>query len=347
MSLAFYYYSEDNMNAPFFNTLPSFIVKFANSSRLSGGDNAYKLLYGCQRAVGDPQCPAMHQETFSLFRHNNEDIGIILNNRVSASMTKRQKYECGTCVTKNVLVATKCKCPIGNKVTGSKIVCIHNLPLVYAVTFLLYDGFAQHLLIEAANRWDEDIENLVKSTEKSELRKCIRALMRTAGIEEENIDTYYSFSSFSKMLSEFNVGTEKCKLKFHPKPTRNEVMPLRFMSFKSNHKTNKERILSTGGNILLESADGDADVLLSGQNNVNEKNGLNLKVKVECNGLATKSESDNAVNEVGHHVEDLYEIEESLWGTEKSEDNVYSLHSGNKEREKRKNRQRMYAPPLV
>ena len=60
---------------------------------------------------------------------------------------------------------------------------------------------------------------------------------------------------------------------------------------------------------------------------MNEKNGLNVKVKVEkveCNGLATKSETDDAVNEVGHHVEDLYEIEESLWDTEKSEDNVYS-----------------------
>ena len=216
----------DKKNAPFLNTIPSFIVNFANSSRLSIVENAYKILYACQRSVQDPECPTMHDETFSLFKYESGDIGIIVSNHVSASMHKRTKYESGVCVTSKTLVSTKCSCRIGNKVNGNKILCIHNLPLVYSTKFLFYDGFAQHLLLEIANRWDNAIEKMSERIDKSEIKKDFTALMRAAGEDEEKIQAYATLSSFSAMLDKFSVGTHKSKLRFYPKPSENEVMPL-------------------------------------------------------------------------------------------------------------------------
>ena len=60
--------------------------------------------------------------------------------------------------------------------------------------------------------------------------------------------------------------------------------------------------------------------------NTNVKKGVNVNVKVEkadSNDLTKKSVTDDIVNEVENHAEDLYEIEESMWIAKKSEDNVH------------------------
>ena len=119
---------------------------------------------------------------------------------------------------------------------GNKILCIHNLPLVYSTTFLFYDGFAQHLLLEIANRWDNAIEKMSERIDKSEIKKDFTALMRAAGEDEEKIQSCATLSSISTILENYSVGTQISKLRFYPKPSENEVMPIRFMTFTSNHK---------------------------------------------------------------------------------------------------------------
>ena len=47
-----------------------------------------------------------------------------------------------------------------------------------------------------------------------------------------------------------------------PKPTEMEVMPLRCMKFTSNKKMSVDRILGSGGNLLVEAADGGGEDLL-------------------------------------------------------------------------------------
>ena len=130
----------------------------------------------------------MHNEKFSLFKYDNGDIGIVLSNGVSASMAKREKYYSSVAITRKCLVATRCKqCRIGNKKDDGRIVCIHNLPLVFDVSLIFYDGFSQHLLIELANRWVHDIEKRLGRDEGIELKKDIKALMKSAGTNENKI----------------------------------------------------------------------------------------------------------------------------------------------------------------
>ena len=143
-----------------------------------------------------------------------------------------------------------------------KIVCIHNLPLVFGVSLIFYDGFSQHLLIELVNRWDHDIEKQVGRDEGNELKKDIKALMRSAGTEENKIHELACFPTIDKMLSKFSVGTEKSKMCFMPKPTENEVIPLRCMKFTSNKKMSVDQILGSGGNNLVEAADGGGEDIL-------------------------------------------------------------------------------------
>ena len=315
---------KDNEDSPFSNSLPRCFFDFANSSRLSIGNNAYKLLKGCQRAIHDHQCPTIHNEKISLFKYDNGDIGIVLSNGVSASMAKRKKYYSSVAVTRKCLVAARCKqCRIGNKEDDGRTVCIHNLPLVFGVSLLFYDGFAQHLLIELANRWDHDIEKFVDKDVGIELKKGIKALMRSAGIDENKIHELACSPTIDKMLSEFSVGTEKSKMRFIPKPTENEVMPLRCMKFTSSSKKSVDRMLGSGGNILIEATnDGEEDILLSATLDVtssikdNKNKSSSAHVKME---KTKKRKTDKDIR--------LYMMGESLFCVEDETSESFSSYS--------------------
>ena len=90
-------------------------------------------------------------------------------------------------VTSKKIIATRCQCHAGGE-KEERVVCVHNLPLLYQLTLLLDDGLAEHLLVELCSRWCPEIEDLIKQNGKyDELKDDLVVLMRHNGEKEDKI----------------------------------------------------------------------------------------------------------------------------------------------------------------
>lgn len=328
---------------PFVSTMPSFIIDFANKSRKGIADTAYKVIKSCQRTVNDPTCPSMISESFSLFREENGDISILVGNNVSASMRK-QNYYSKVALTRDKLLATKCTCRFGGKNSNDRILCTHNLPLVMGIALLLYDGLAQHFLMELASRWNSNLERLVKSENVfGEIRNDLKALMRAARVDEFDITRYTSLPSITEILELYDVGTEKSKVIFKPKPIPKECYPIRLLKWKSNDRLLQDRI-----NAVTTTNTDDENDSTDKQDRDNSKN-----KKQDCiNGLpeeranTEKSDSCNSNDCSGcmprtfvpQNLLDMFDSEEKInsetsatKSTPESDDDTYCSSSANEE----------------
>ena len=100
----------------------------------------------------DPRTLPLTDQKARLFIHDKDgEMGLVLNNKVSASM-KDTEYEVEIAFTKKEILATRCQCHAGGE-KNERVVCVHNLPLIYQLNMLLDDGLAQHLLVELCSRW--------------------------------------------------------------------------------------------------------------------------------------------------------------------------------------------------
>jgi hypothetical protein len=120
---------------------------------------------------------------------------------------KAQVYDTTIAITVNNMLATKCRCKSGSK-DGDRVVCIHNLPVAYKVTELLYDGLAEHILLELTSyiaslcqQWANDIKSLVKES--------VMTLMEAAG---DMISCADQSIQLDYQLEQFLTGTEKAKV---------------------------------------------------------------------------------------------------------------------------------------
>jgi len=120
---------------------------------------------------------------------------------------KAQVYETTIAITASDLLATECSCRSGSKDTDH-VVCVHNLPVAYKVTELLYDGLAEHILLELTScisslseKWTNEIT--------SSMKESVIILMEAAGVILRGEDM--SIMSLDNLLERFVTGTEKAK----------------------------------------------------------------------------------------------------------------------------------------
>lgn len=130
---------------PVLDVLPSLFVEFANKSRVSSG---FRLLKRCLRHALDPKCIPLDNTKAYLFETDTDsELGMVLSNSIPASM-KDSYYNSTIAFTATKLLSTKCNCPAGGHNANSRVVCVHNLPLMYQMVLLLDDGLAEHFLVE-------------------------------------------------------------------------------------------------------------------------------------------------------------------------------------------------------
>lgn len=109
------------------------------------------LLKRCLCHSFDPKCPPLMETTATTFIRNKEDnVGLVLNNKITASM-KDVEYEVSTTFTKNDLLATKYGCHADSH-DKERVLCVHTLPLIYQLIMFLDDGLAEHILVELCSR---------------------------------------------------------------------------------------------------------------------------------------------------------------------------------------------------
>ena len=241
-----------------YDVLPSLFLRFASGSRI---DSGYRILMRCVRHAFDSRAPSLDQHTAMLILHQS-DIGLHLNAAIPASM-KKKVYQTGIVVTAKDIICCKCSCQCGSD-GDQRVVCVHNLPLLFLLTLLLFEDLAEHMLLElaacmGADIWDKSVwsEDDIKS-----MKQSIITLTEAAG---EPMGTHNSNNEIDDLLKTFVVGTERRKawkqrIKTPPKPS--ELGPAHKFKF---HSTAKEascavkRCTDLSEQILQEPSDTDGD----------------------------------------------------------------------------------------
>ena len=191
------------MDAGVYDALPAMIINIAQHARI---DSGYRLLERCVRHGHDPKMPSLFNNRADVVKLHDGSIGLVIKMNVPASM-KAQIYETSIAITKNNLLATECSCRSGSK-EGDRVVCVHNLPVAYKVTELLYDGLAEHILLKLASsvsslgeRWTNE--------ETSSVKESVTTLMEATGVNTTEEDN--TCIPLDNLLEQFLTGTEKIK----------------------------------------------------------------------------------------------------------------------------------------
>ena len=250
------------------DVLPSILIDFATKSRISTG---FRLLKRCLRHAMDPKARPLEHSVAHLFKtttnDSNGEIGIVLRNKIPASM-KDISYDVQIAFTPSKLLATQCQCHAGGSGSANdRVVCVHNLPLIYQLVMLLDDGLAEHLLVELCSRWDDELERVVRCSGKLvEVHRNICCLMQAASVTEEEMNKATQQHTIAEMLnSVFSTGTERCKGSPRPPPTKKlrQIRDITFLSnttkaknrkMRSDNRNNDETINSTDNDTHLETS---------------------------------------------------------------------------------------------
>ena len=247
---------KDSMS-PILDVLPTMIANFAENARVSTG---FRLLKRCLRHALDPKAFALENTTAHFFEYDkNGDIGLVLTNRVAASM-KETTYHAKIAFTSNELVAAQCDCPAGG-CGKERVICVHNLPLIYQFVMLLDDGLSEHLLVELCSRWDQDLEDKLSNRGKTnEMKDDIKVLMQCAGEKMEDISSAYAKLTVREMLeTQYATGTQRSRQIPTPPPVKS-LRPIRDLDFSSLVCKAKKRKMNSGSaaaTIITEQNDAD------------------------------------------------------------------------------------------
>lgn len=215
-----------------YDALPSLFVKFASGSRV---DSGYRLLMRCVRHAFDSRAPSLDKQTAMLILHQGE-VGIHLNADIPASM-KKKVYQTGTVATAKDILCCKCTCQCGSQ-HDQRIVCVHNFPLLFLLTLLLFEHLAEHMLLElaacmSAGIWDKSVwseDDIVW------MKKSIIKLAEAAG---DPVGSHSIEDDIDHLLEKFVVGTQRRKqwkqrIKTPPNPS--ELGPISTFKFRSTAK---------------------------------------------------------------------------------------------------------------
>lgn len=105
------------------------------------------------------------------------------------------------------ILAVECDCKAGSK-DKDRVVCVHNLPVVYKVTEIMLEAMSEHMLLELTPCINKLSENWTADTMCS-IQHSVMILMEAAGevvSEEEKTNV-----SIDDLLGRFLTGTEKVK----------------------------------------------------------------------------------------------------------------------------------------
>ena len=200
-------YTDWEKDSPVFSVLPEIYIKFASKCRAKGV--GYRLLKRCLRHSFDTRMESLDNKKAKLIKYGN-DVGIHITTQVPASM-KDAKYDGDVVLTKDKLLSASCTCKSGSA-GDEKIVCVHTLPRAFALSKLLAEDLAEHMLLELTSsltsamiekdNWqDEQIQSMKSS---------IITLARGSG-DGELAEEMVKKSSLHHCLQHFQTGTQKTK----------------------------------------------------------------------------------------------------------------------------------------
>ena len=236
--------------------IPKSVLNMANNSRLHEGERLCKR--GIRHAM-DKASPAMLQSTISLCMYgnnnnnnnNNDDdtdknTAIRIKKKVKPSM-KAILYDTEVCFNHDSLIACSCTCKAGcrtnslSKLGTERNFCTHGASILMGLSLLLFDGLAEHLLVELRARLSSDNElgTLLN-------REDVFLLMTACGKKNSDLLVPNGPSIFD-CLEEFSVGTDLSKScgRVEARTTPRVYCLLRNFKLK-NPLTEAAKIITTG-----------------------------------------------------------------------------------------------------
>ena len=215
-------------HAAVFDAVPDIYVKLAQRCR---SDHGYRLLRRMLRHTYDCRTESLDDRKASLICCDGK-IGICVSMPMPASM-KKDIYPGVTVMTKDKLLAASCSCMSGgdefdkSQTTGSA--CVHVLPHPFALTKLLAEDLAKHILLELSSRLTSaDIEDSTWSkAEIDSMKESLYQLMLVSGelsLQYSNISNVSLFS----LLEGYCTGTQRMKEwnRANAQPKKNEIGPV-------------------------------------------------------------------------------------------------------------------------
>jgi len=184
--------------------LPKIILDFADKSR---ADDGLRLMGRCIRHAMDSKTSPVINARASIFEHDGE-VGLMISHIMQPSF-KDKKYETRIAFTKSAIVACACSCTAGAdcKKKDHKHVDVHVLPIMHLLVLLLFDGLAEHILIELAARW-KSVDDIAEARETMmDAIDTLKLATSTGGAPTVRP----SDATISKLLDGFLVGTERPK----------------------------------------------------------------------------------------------------------------------------------------
>ena len=129
-----------------------------------------------------------------------DQVGLILQNEVAASMKGDTLYGSQVAVTRDSIAATSCTCKAGSHGL-ERGVCVHNLPLILQLVLLLVDGLANHILVEICHRWNTHLESKIDKLGQLDMaKKAILILMKANGTENTSTMLHLSVNEILKKV---------------------------------------------------------------------------------------------------------------------------------------------------
>ena len=183
------------------------VLQFANDSRVHEGERL------CKRAVRhamDPASPTMFESTVSIGIYKQKSV-IILNNKVKASM-RSCLYDVSTCFNSKSFVASSCSCKAGCRIKSlhvlgnERTICTHGMTHLVSLSLCLFNGLAEHLLVELRARLHSDSDLEAKLN-----RDDIRLLMLATGNKRSSLLLDTEGGSIHHCLEDFSVRTDLSK----------------------------------------------------------------------------------------------------------------------------------------
>jgi hypothetical protein len=149
-----------------YDALPAMLINSATNSRV---DSGYRLLERCVRHSHDPRMQSLFDSKADVIQLLDGSVGFRIAAQVPASM-KSSVYSAAVVHTTQDILSAECGCKSGSK-GDDKVVCVHILPIMNKLTHLMYEGLAEHILIELSSsyaclreNWTNDVSVSVKDS---------------------------------------------------------------------------------------------------------------------------------------------------------------------------------------
>ncbi len=181
--------------------------------------------------------------------------------------------------------------PVGD----SRHICIHIVPLLVELTLLLFNGLAEHFLVELAVQWKHEDDNNLSDEQKGIMLSALQLLVAASGAswKEEGAGAEAilgtTTAKVSELLTSFMVGTERCKSRtLGAPPDPSEMKPFREYKVVNPAQRMKQRTNRLGNS---DNASGGDESTNEQDSGTEQPTGVvpNKPPEIEVNNLAMQS----------------------------------------------------------